>query len=167
LASSRLLLELAGGDRLLVEQRVPGVGARGQALAAHLQPQVVDGLVGDQDRAAAVGELVGDAAGVELVDDRRGVGGGQVGEQRRHGRRRDPAVEDEAAQRQRGDQQADDDLLAEADRGEGAAHLGQRPRQCGGHQTGILMISVKASTALFFRVTTISLATEDSCAAIM
>ena len=57
-----LLLELAGGDALLVEQRVAGVLAGRQALAAHLQAQVVDLVLGDHDRLAAVGERVRDAA---------------------------------------------------------------------------------------------------------
>jgi hypothetical protein len=162
-----LLLELAGGDALLVEQRVPGVGARRQALAAHRQPQVVDRVVGHHDRRAAVGELVGDAGRVELVDDRRRVGRREVGEQRRHRRGGRPPDEEEPAEQQADGQQADDDLLAEADRRQHRARAPELPGEGGGHQTGILMISVKASTALFLMLTTISVASLASFAAIM
>ena len=43
----------------------------------------------------------------------------------------------------------------------------QRPGEHRLHQTGILMISLKASTALFLMVTTISVASDASLLAIM
>ena len=59
---------------LLVEQRVAALAAVGrEALAAQRDPGRVDLVARHHDRAAAVGELVGDALGVELLDDRRGV----------------------------------------------------------------------------------------------
>ena len=64
-------------------------------------------------------------------------------------------------------QEADDDLLPQADRGERGAGALQRPGECRLHQTGILMISLKASTALFLMVTTISVASDASVLAIM
>ena len=64
-------------------------------------------------------------------------------------------------------QEADDDLLPQADRGESGTGALHRPGECRLHQTGILMISLKASTALFLMVTTISVASAASELAIM
>ena len=117
-----LLLELAGGHALLVQQGVPAVGAAGQAGGGGLQPLRGDDLLGDHDRGAAVLELVLHAVAAELVDDRRGVGGGQVGEQRgERGGHRD-AVQRGAAEHEHGHADHREHLLAGGEAGHGGAH---------------------------------------------
>ena len=76
------LLELRRGHAHLVEQRVAAGVRRRQAGRRGLEPLVVDLLLRHQDRAAAVGELVRNTVGLQLVDDARGVRRGQPGEQR-------------------------------------------------------------------------------------
>src|SRR5690606_6147701 len=71
---SRLLTEGGGGEVVVVEEAVATAVAVGrQSLAAECDPGGIDVVLGDQDGVAAVGEFIGDAAGVELLDHRRGV----------------------------------------------------------------------------------------------
>jgi hypothetical protein len=67
------LAELRGGDALVVEQCIAVVG-RGQALAGHVDAQVVHIGRGYQHGAPGIGEFVRHALGCKCIDHRRGVG---------------------------------------------------------------------------------------------
>ncbi len=142
------LLELRGAHAHLVEERVAAVARGGQAGRGRLEAHLVDGVLRDHDRRTAVGELVGDPGGVELLDDGARVGRGEARVQRRVGGARAPRVEadDDGSQ----DTEPDERQRALRDREllDGRAQAGGGVRDLLGHQACILMISVKASTAL-------------------
>jgi hypothetical protein len=160
------LAELAGGHALLVQQGV-AVGAAGrQALGAGVQAGLVDLVARHHDRGAAVGQRVGDALGVQLLGDGRRVGRVQVAEQGRVAGLARPLGEREATERE-GEHGDDDDRAlprreAGVDPGDALADDVQEV-----HQTCILMISLKASTALLRTATVSSVATWALLAAIM
>src|SRR3546814_3661513 len=62
------LLELGGGDALVVEQVVAGSAVGGHALGGEIEAGLVNQVAGHEDLVAAL-ELVGDAHGVELGGD--------------------------------------------------------------------------------------------------
>ena len=143
-----VLLQVGRGHALAVEHRVAAVAVVHQALAGHRHPQVVHLGLRHQDRRAAVAELVLHVVGLQLLDDRVGVGAGQVAEQRRPGRLGDPLGEEDRAQHQAEEGHDDDAGLPRGEALREGAHPAERLRHPRGH-SGILMISLKASRALF------------------
>src|SRR5207302_1636752 len=145
---------------LLVQQRVPGVRLRRQALAAHLQPQVVHLALRYHDRPAAVGQLVRGTAGVELVDDRARVRRGQVAEQRSVGRLGRPVGEQEPTRHDRDDPEQGHRLLPRRETAERLTKSLDYLKCPVAHQACILMMSLKAATALLVTATVSWVASE-------
>jgi hypothetical protein len=78
--------------------------ALGQAAFGERHAQPGDAVFRHQHDVAVVAQLVGHGLTVELLHDRRGIFVGEVGEQRRHLRRRHPHdEEDEEADQRDGD----------------------------------------------------------------
>ena len=83
-----VLHEAGGAERVgLVEDLVADAAALGQAAFGELHAQPGDLVLGHQHDGAVVLELVGDGLPLEVLHDRGGVLGREVGEQRRHLRR--------------------------------------------------------------------------------
>ena len=99
-----VLDEARGAERIgLVEDLVAHAAALGQAALGELHAQPGDPVLGYQHDGAVVLEFVGDGLAVEVLDDRGRILERQIGEQRRHLRRRDAHHQDreEADQRHR------------------------------------------------------------------
>ena len=108
-----LLGGLRGGDPLLVEDPEPDVGAGGgEAGRGHGDAFLVDVVLGNEDRVTAVLELIGHVVRRELLRDGGGIGGLEVGEERRVARLGDHAHEEVAADHHDGDGDEGDGLLA-------------------------------------------------------
>ena len=86
-----VLDEAGGAERVrLVENLVADAAAFGQAAFGELHAQPRDLVLGHQHDGAVVLDLVGDRLALEILDDRGRVLEREVGEQRRHLRRRHP-----------------------------------------------------------------------------
>ena len=97
-----VLHEARGAERLrLVENLVADAAALGQAAFGERHAQPGDAVLRHHDDVAVVAQLVGHGLTIELLHDRGGIVVGEVGEQRRHLRRRHPQDEEgeEADQR--------------------------------------------------------------------
>ena len=68
-----LFLELGSAEFLVVDQLEADDAALGHPLRREAQPRVVDLCAGDQDRAAAFGNAIGNVHLVERSDDRASV----------------------------------------------------------------------------------------------
>ena len=86
----------------LVENLVADAAAFGQAVLGERHAQPRDPIARHHDDVAVVAQFVGDALAIELLGDRGGILERQVGEQRRHLRRRHAQDEkgEEADQRE-------------------------------------------------------------------
>ena len=153
-----VLLEVGRGDALLVQQR-PAVRARSgrQALAGQRDSLGVDLRLRHQHGGAAVGQLVLDAVRVQLGDHGVGVGAGQIAVERRPGRRGDPAADHERAHQQGEDRHDHDAALTRREAGRETLCLPKGLVQPRGH-SGILMMSLNDSRALFLNVVVSSVA---------
>ena len=143
-----LLLELGGGEVLLVEDRVAARALAGEALAAEPDPGVVHVGAGHEDRRAAVAELVRRAVGLELLDDRGGVRRRDVGEQRGVRRGGGPPEQEDRAQDEGEAADDRDGLLAGGEGREDPLERLEASGQLLAHQIDIRMISWNASRAL-------------------
>ncbi len=98
-----VLNEAGGAEGVgLVEDLVADAAAFGQARFGELHAQLRHTVLRHQDDGALVLELVGDALAIEVLQDRRRVLEGQVGEERRHLRRGD-AQDQESEERDQRD----------------------------------------------------------------
>ena len=78
-----VLDEAGGAERVgFVEDLVADAAALGQAALGELHAQPGDLVLRHHDDGAVVLQLVGDGLALEVLDDRGGVLGGEVGEQR-------------------------------------------------------------------------------------
>ena len=100
-----VLHEARGAEHLrLVEDLVTDAAALGQAAFGERHAQPGDAVLRHHHDVAVVAQLIGHGLTVELLHDRRRILIGQIGEQRRHQRRRHPHdEEDEEADQRNGD----------------------------------------------------------------
>ena len=164
-----LLLEVAARHALLVQERVPGGVAlpRRQPLARERDPLLVDVGLRDEDGLAAVGELVRLPGVAEGGGDGGGVGRTEPREQRRVRRRGDPPDEEDPTDEHDEGRDPRHDPLPDSEVGEHLSAAGEEGLGVGAGHTGILMISVKASTALLRTATVSWVATAASLAAMV
>ena len=114
------LLELGGRDAHLVEKRVTTGGRGGNSRGGGFHPLVVHLVFGDQDGAAAFGDLVGDTIGAQLLDDGTGIRSGESGEQRAVRRLQRPGSECGHTEHEHGDANDGDGALGNGEFADGA-----------------------------------------------
>ena len=131
-----VLHEIGGAEHVgLVEDLVAHAAALGQPALGELHAKPRDAILGHQHDGAVVADLIGDALAFQVLDDGGGILGREVGEQRRHLRRRDAQdQEGEKSHERDGDRAHRDDASRTQGFQELAKSLHGTPRRPGAHR---------------------------------
>ena len=121
-----VLAEFAGGQSLLVEERIAGSTVTWNSFCRKIDSGAIHQIVGNQNRGTAAAELIRNTLGVEARGDRRRVGRRQVAVQRGVPGLTRPSGKHERSQNHGCPGQTQHGLLATRETVEGSPHLLRR-----------------------------------------